>query len=131
MARDVWNCEKHYEDDTKPKTNDSGLTRNSLHLFFCFTLSCDTVDYNMKYQTVCMLVTEGNTYYLSYNFSRITWLVIIKIVLVNTHWKHSKAQCPPQDHMQFSHRKNLTNTKLEKVENKMMHKTVEIVFSIK
>lgn len=49
-----WSCEKHDEVDAKPKTNDNGVTRNSLHPFFCLRLSSESIDYNMEYQPMHM-----------------------------------------------------------------------------
>ena len=82
---DKWSCEKHDEVDTKSKTDDNGVKSNSLHPFFCLRLSSESTDCNMEYQPMHMLVRKGNTYCLSYIFSLIMWVVLIKIILVNTY----------------------------------------------
>jgi len=68
---------------TQPKTDDNGVTRNSLHCFFCLRLSSESTDCNMEYQPMHMLVGKGNTHYLTYIFLLMS-VIFIKIILVNT-----------------------------------------------
>lgn len=58
---DELTCEKYDGVDTKPRTSDKGVTRNSLHPFFCLRLNSKSTDYSMEHQPMHMIVRKENT----------------------------------------------------------------------
>lgn len=60
---DELTCEKYDRVDTKPKTSDNGVTRNSLHPFFCLSLNSESTDNNMEHQPMHMIARKGNNFF--------------------------------------------------------------------